>query len=67
MRVEYPPLCGRDHLAYRSFYFPIKVCYNFVSPSARFFILQFCIKVGTFVIALNWFRFFFFFFFLAVS
>lgn len=24
MRVEYPPLCGRDHLAYRSFYFPIK-------------------------------------------
>lgn len=25
MRVEYPPLCGRDHLAYRSYYFPVKV------------------------------------------
>ncbi|EFO25190.1 hypothetical protein LOAG_03297 [Loa loa] len=24
MRVEYPPLCGRDHLAYRSYYFPVK-------------------------------------------
>lgn len=24
MRSENPPLCGRDHLAYRSFYFPIK-------------------------------------------
>uniref|UniRef100_A0A914QYY4 Cleavage/polyadenylation specificity factor A subunit C-terminal domain-containing protein n=1 Tax=Panagrolaimus davidi TaxID=227884 RepID=A0A914QYY4_9BILA len=24
MRVEFPPLCGRDHLAYRSFYAPIK-------------------------------------------
>ncbi|KAI6217434.1 hypothetical protein M3Y95_01218600 [Aphelenchoides besseyi] len=24
MRVEFPPLCGRDHLAYRSFYAPCK-------------------------------------------
>jgi splicing factor 3B subunit 3 len=24
MREECPPLCGRDHLAYRSFYFPVK-------------------------------------------
>eukprot|EP01132_Coremiostelium_polycephalum_P002352 gene2352-2902_t len=24
MRQENPPLCGRDHLAYRSFYFPVK-------------------------------------------
>ncbi|KAJ6220955.1 hypothetical protein RDWZM_006767 [Blomia tropicalis] len=24
MRSENPPLCGRDHLAYRSFYFPVK-------------------------------------------
>ncbi|KAI1715076.1 CPSF A subunit region domain-containing protein [Ditylenchus destructor] len=24
MRVEFPPLCGRDHLAYRSFYAPVK-------------------------------------------
>lgn len=25
LRQEHPPLCGRDHLAYRSFYFPCKV------------------------------------------
>lgn len=25
MRQEYPPLCGRDHMAYRSAYFPVKV------------------------------------------
>ncbi|KAG8377236.1 hypothetical protein BUALT_Bualt08G0007300 [Buddleja alternifolia] len=24
MRQEYPPLCGRDHMAYRSSYFPVK-------------------------------------------
>jgi splicing factor 3B subunit 3 len=24
LREECPPLCGRDHLAYRSFYFPVK-------------------------------------------
>ncbi|XP_071959177.1 splicing factor 3B subunit 3-like isoform X1 [Antedon mediterranea] len=24
MRSEYPPLCGRDHLSFRSYYFPIK-------------------------------------------
>lgn len=24
MRVEFPPLCGRDHLAYRSSYAPVK-------------------------------------------
>ncbi|EFA76732.1 CPSF domain-containing protein [Heterostelium album PN500] len=24
MRQENPPLCGRDHLAYRSYYFPVK-------------------------------------------
>lgn len=24
MRQEHPPLCGRDHLAYRSAYFPVK-------------------------------------------
>jgi len=24
MRGEMPPLCGRDHLAYRSYYFPVK-------------------------------------------
>lgn len=25
MRNENPPLCGRDHLSYRSYYFPVKV------------------------------------------
>lgn len=25
MRVQFPPLCGRDHLAYRSSYAPVKV------------------------------------------
>ncbi|KAL6056108.1 Splicing factor 3B subunit 3 [Balamuthia mandrillaris] len=24
MRTEFPPLCGRDHLSYRSYYFPVK-------------------------------------------
>eukprot|EP01105_Mastigella_eilhardi_P023189 TRINITY_DN5809_c0_g1_i2.p1 TRINITY_DN5809_c0_g1~~TRINITY_DN5809_c0_g1_i2.p1 ORF type:complete len:959 (+),score=273.95 TRINITY_DN5809_c0_g1_i2:695-3571(+) len=24
MRAEHPPLCGRDHMAFRSFYFPVK-------------------------------------------
>ncbi|GKC16973.1 spliceosome-associated protein 130 A, partial [Tanacetum coccineum] len=24
MRQEYPPLCGRDHMSYRSSYFPVK-------------------------------------------
>jgi len=24
LRSEHPPLCGRDHLAYRSYYFPVK-------------------------------------------
>jgi splicing factor 3B subunit 3 len=25
LRQEHPPLCGRDHMAYRSAYFPVKV------------------------------------------
>lgn len=25
MRTENPPLCGRDHLSYRSYYYPVKV------------------------------------------
>jgi len=24
LRQEFPPLCGRDHLSYRSYYFPVK-------------------------------------------
>ncbi len=26
LRQENAPLCGRDHLAYRSYYFPVKDC-----------------------------------------
>ena len=31
MRSEFPPLCGRDHLSFRSYYFPVKVgiCWNY--------------------------------------
>lgn len=25
MRSENPPICGRDHLSYRSYYYPVKV------------------------------------------
>ncbi len=25
LRQEHPPLCGRDHIAFRSYYFPVKV------------------------------------------
>lgn len=28
MRSENPPLCGRDHLSYRSYYFPVRVSYT---------------------------------------
>ena len=24
MRAENPPICGRDHLSYRSYYYPVK-------------------------------------------
>lgn len=26
LRAEQPSLCGRDHLSYRSYYMPVKVC-----------------------------------------
>lgn len=32
MRNENPPLCGRDHLSYRSYYYPVKVNSNFFNP-----------------------------------
>lgn len=28
LRQENPPLCGRDHLSYRSYYFPVKVLHR---------------------------------------
>lgn len=28
MRSENPPLCGRDHLSFRSYYYPVKVSIN---------------------------------------
>ncbi|MED6233745.1 Splicing factor 3B subunit 3, partial [Ataeniobius toweri] len=33
MRSEFPPLCGRDHLSFRSYYFPVKVCVFTGDPS----------------------------------
>lgn len=27
MRSENSPLCGRDHLSFRSYYYPVKVCF----------------------------------------
>lgn len=41
MRQEKPPLCGRDHLSYRSFYIPVKnvtdgdLCEQFSSLGAE--------------------------------
>eukprot|EP00040_Diaphanoeca_grandis_P039239 m.258510 g.258510 ORF g.258510 m.258510 type:complete len:1196 (+) comp36678_c0_seq1:191-3778(+) len=41
LRAENPPLCGRDHLAYRSYYFPVKnvidgdLCEQYNSLDAR--------------------------------
>lgn len=31
MRSEHPPLCGRDHLSFRSYYYPVKVTCIFIS------------------------------------
>lgn len=31
LRQENPPLCGRDHMAFRSAYFPVKVCMSLLS------------------------------------
>ena len=39
LRQENPPLCGRDHLAYRSYYFPVKVCRSFV-------LVRSCVLIG---------------------
>ncbi|ORX89541.1 hypothetical protein K493DRAFT_326164 [Basidiobolus meristosporus CBS 931.73] len=48
MRSENPPLCGRDHLAYRSFYAPVKsvidgdLCeqYNLLPPEKKRYIAE---------------------------
>lgn len=43
MRSEFPPLCGRDHLSFRSYYFPVKV-FIFLSCFYMYFhLLQTCI------------------------
>lgn len=34
MRSEFPPLCGRDHLSFRSYYFPVKVGTWLLRPPA---------------------------------
>lgn len=37
MRSEFPPMCGRDHLSFRSYYFPVKVGFPvaFLRPAFR--------------------------------
>lgn len=40
MRNENPPLCGRDHLSYRSYYYPVKVCV-FMFISSKFLLSLF--------------------------
>jgi len=35
MRQENPPLCGRDHLWYRSSFAPVKVSYQKLSKCER--------------------------------
>lgn len=42
MRSEFPPMCGRDHLSFRSYYFPVKVrtscvCFTFFPFICLFF------------------------------
>lgn len=47
LRSEHPPLCGRDHLSFRSYYFPVKVglCWKYglkrgiISPFNKIFSL----------------------------
>ena len=37
MRTELPPLCGRDHLSFRSYYYPVRVsqhCFIYASVCA---------------------------------
>lgn len=38
MRNESPPLCGRDHLSYRCYYYPVKVRYLSIFFSLELFI-----------------------------
>lgn len=36
MRSENSPLCGRDHLSFRSYYFPVKVSHVFIHLGQSF-------------------------------
>lgn len=36
MRSEFPPMCGRDHLSFRSYYFPVKVGFPVASLRPAF-------------------------------
>lgn len=42
MRTEHPPICGRDHLSYRSYYFPVKVSWSFSSSRIERSVGVFC-------------------------
>lgn len=41
MRNENPPLCGRDHLSYRSYYYPVKVSHSFRYKMYQYYSLNF--------------------------
>ena len=51
LRTEKPPLCGRDHLQYRSYYWPVKVC-NLVTGQDYIVVLENDIIVKEYVIGL---------------
>lgn len=44
MRSEFPPLCGRDHLSFRSYYFPVKVAICWSCFYTSFHLFQTCIS-----------------------
>lgn len=44
MRSEFPPLCGRDHLSFRSYYFPVKVAICWSCFYMSFHLFQTCIS-----------------------
>lgn len=53
MRSEFPPLCGRDHLSFRSYYFPVKVSTRTGKPLS-FSVLQAAFnKCCNFLVRLN--------------
>lgn len=48
MRSENSPLCGRDHLSFRSYYYPVKVCIYFLLAFSTDCLID-LIKLNTYV------------------